>query len=350
MADGPTTQISDLVIPENFTSYIQTFTEQKSRLVQSGVIARSGLLDGFLAGGGLTVNVPAFHDLDDDDERISTDSVPAGYTGGVADPDPHKIQTLTEVAVRMNRNNSWSSMDLAGQLAGTDPLAAIERRVGEYWVRRQQKAFIALMTGIFADNDAAPAGTEHVQGDLTNDISGAAFADNTTNISANALIDTALTMGDSMDDLTVIMCHSVVFARLQKLNLIDFIPDARGEVDITEYLRRRVIVDDAMTASGGVYETWMFGLGAIQYGSSPPKMATEVQRHPGAGNGGGGDVLYNRVQWCMHPTGHAYMGTAANGGPSNAATANNLAAATSWERRYRERKQIKIARLITREA
>ena len=52
----------------------------------------------------------------------------------------------------------------------------------------------------------------------------------------------------------------------------------------------------------------------------------------------------------MHPAGHAYAGTPANGGPSNAATANNLAAAASWNRVYPERKQIKIARLRTTEA
>jgi len=81
-----------------------------------------------------------------------------------------------------------------------------------------------------------------------------------------------------------------------------------------------------------------------------PSVPTEVDRVPAAGDGGGQDVLHNRVEWTLHPTGHAYIGTAPNGGPSNAATANNLAAAASWSRVWSERKQIKIARLITREA
>ena len=51
----------------------------------------------------------------------------------------------------------------------------------------------------------------------------------------------------------------------------------------------------------------------------------------------------------MHPVGHAYVGTAPKGGPSNAATTNNLADAASWQRAFTERKQIKVARLITRE-
>ena len=72
-------------------------------------------------------------------------------------------------------------------------------------------------------------------------------------------------------------------------------------------------------------------------------------RAPSAGNGSGQDTLFNRVEWCMAPVGYAYVGTAASGGPSNAATTNNLAAATSWRRVFPERKQISIARLVTRE-
>ena len=60
--------------------------------------------------------------------------------------------------------------------------------------------------------------------------------------------------------------------------------------------------------------------------------------------------MYDRVQWCLHPVGHAYVGTSPSGGPTNAATTNNLAAATSWQRAFTERKQIKVARLITRES
>jgi hypothetical protein len=119
---------------------------------------------------------------------------------------------------------------------------------------------------------------------------------------------------------------------------------------IPTFLGREVVVDDGLPFSGSIYQTWLFGRGAVRYGTASPKVPTEVERDPGAGNGGGQEVLYNRVQWSIHPTGHAYTGTAPNGGPTNAATANNLAAAGSWNRVYPERKQIKIARLISREA
>lgn len=351
MAAGPITQVSDVVVPAIFTPYAQNLTEQKARLIQAGAVVRDEELDRLLAGGGLTFNAPSFKDLDNDSERTSTDSVPFNYTGGTADPDPLKIGTLTEVAVRVNRNNSWASSDLASVLAGKDPMEAIAGRVAYYWTRRMQALFIAVLTGIFADNDAAPSGSDtHVQGDLTHDISGASYTAGVTDFSAEAFLDTALTMGDSQDSLGMVMVHSVVYNKMQKNNLIDFIPDSEGRVNIPTFLGREVIVDDGVTASGGVYHTWMFGAGSFRLGVGTPKVPTEIERRAGAGNGGGGEVLYNRVEWSLHPVGHKYAGTAPNGGPSNASTANNFAHAASWSRVFPERKQIKIARLITREA
>jgi len=350
MADGPITQVADVVVPEIFTPYVQQLTEQKARLIQSGAMVRDPAIDQLLAGGGLTFNVPSWRDLDNDDERVSTDSVPAEYTGGVADPDPKKIESDTEIAVRLSRNNSWSTADLAATLAGSDPAGAIADRVAYYWSRRLQAAFVATMKGIFADNDAAPSGTEHTQYDLTNDISGGGYVAGVTDFSAEAFLDAALTMGDSQDGLTMVMVHSVVYNRMQKNNLIDFIPDARGEVMIPTFLGREVIIDDGVPAAGGIYQSWLFGPGAVRLGMGSPKVPTEIERLAGAGNGGGAETLYNRVEWALHPVGHKYAGTAPKGGPSNASSSNNLANASSFQRVFPERKQIKIARLITREA
>jgi hypothetical protein len=350
MATGPITQIADVVVPQVFNSYVQQLTEEKSRLIASGAVVRSPQLDQDLAGGGLTFNAPSFKDLDNDVENISTDVADDDFTGGTANSSPKKTGTSNEIAVRLSRNQSWSSSDLTSALAGADPMNSIADRVSTYWSRRLQAAFVATMNGIFADNDAAPAGSEHVQSDLTNDVSGVAYSAGVTNFTAEAFIDAAVTMGDSMGNLSMVCVHSIVYARMQKNNLIDFIPDARGETMIPTFLGRVVIVDDGVPSpSSGVYHTWLFGSGATLLGMGAPKVPTETERKPGAGSGGGQEVLYNRVEWCIHPVGHKYAGTAASGGPSNLATSNNLANAASWQRVYPERKQIKIARLISRE-
>lgn len=352
MAAGPITQISDIVVPEVFTPYVMQRTAEKARIIQSGIAQNNALMNQLLAGGGLTFNVPSFRDLDNDADRVSTDTHGTEFaTSGTASPDPRKIQTSTEIAVRLSRNNSWSSADLAADLAGEDPMRAIGDKVAFYWTRRFQAAFIATVNGIIADNAASPAGADtHTQNDLINDVSGASFVDGVTNFNADHFINTALTMGDSMEDLTAVIVHSVVYARMQKNNLIDFIPDARGETNIPTFLGREVIVDDGMPRTGNVYDTWLFGRGFAQLGTGLPKVPTEVHRLPGAGNGGGQEVLYSRLKWAIHPVGHAYAGTPANGGPGNGTGSNDLANAGSWSRRYPERKQIPFARLVTREA
>ena len=216
MASG-TTLVSDIVVPAQFTPYVQQQTAEKSRLIRSGVVARDAVLDMELAGGGLTFNAPSFKDLDNDADNVSSDS------GGTSSP--NKIATSTEIAVRLSRNSSWKSADLASDLAGADPVSAIGGRVAYYWTRRLQAILVAQMKGIFANNDAA-TDSYHTQYDLTHDITGGSFVDGVTNFSAEAFIDAATTMGDSEEDIGIVMVHSIVYARMKKNNLIDFIPDA----------------------------------------------------------------------------------------------------------------------------
>lgn len=353
-AAGPSTLVSDVVVPEIFTPYVQQRTQEKSRLVQSGVLTVDPLLSSMLAGGGVTFKMPSFRDLDNDEENISTDDPDDSYSTG--DPNlvnnsvPKKIRTSRELAVRLSRNQSWSSADLTAALAGADPMEAIANLVSGYWIRRLQAAFIATMKGVFANNAKASPGGTGVQNDMIHSIIGGGFVDGVTNFSAEAFLGAALTMGDSQQELSAVFMHSVVYNRAQNNNLIDFIPDARGEVEIPTFLGREVIVDDGMPSpASGQFETWLFGYGTVALGVSSPKVPTEVERKPGAGNGGGQEILHNRVEWSIHPKGHAYVGTPDDGGPSNANTQHNLAHEDSFNRVFPERKQIKIAKLLTRE-
>jgi len=338
------TRVSDIVVPENFTNYIQQHTEQKSRLVQSGAMVLNGVLNEFLAGGGLSINIPSFRDLADDADNVSDDVTGNSSTA-------NKIETGQEIAVRLSRNSSWSSMDLTAALAGPDPLAAIEALVGDYWVRRLQDVFVATMGGIFLDNDTA-TDAFHVQFDLTHDISGGAFIAGVTDFSAEAMIQALLTSGDSLENLRMIMMHSTVYGKLLTNDLIDFIKDSTGTTLIPTFLGREVIVDDGLPSpSAGIFETWVFGANAVQWGQGSPKVPTETDRDPEKGNGGGQETLFNRVEWAMHPEGHQFnAASTAIGGPGNGTGVNNLNHADSWQRVFTERKQIKIARLISRES
>jgi hypothetical protein len=360
------TQIADVIVPAVFTPYTQQLTMEKTAIVQSGVAARDDFLDNLLAGGGLTFTVPSWQDIGDPAENVSSDNPNTLST-------PNITQSSAEVAVRLSRNASWSTMRLATALAGADPMQSIASRVSDYWVRRLQRAFVAVCQGIFANNALADptlgrSGSLGInagygkQNDLTHDISGSSFTAGVTNFSAAAFIDTATLLGDAAEDVNAVFMHSVVYSTAQKNNLIDFIPDAEGHVNIPVFLSRRVVVDDSMPnpagdasngsqTPSGIYHTWLVGPAAFRLGVGTPIVPTEIFRYPDQGNGAGSDVLFNRVEWCIHPVGHAFVGSpASQGGPTNAATAGNLGYQTSWVRVFPERKQIKLARLITRES
>ena len=359
------TTIADVIVPEIFTPYTQQLTMEKTAIIQSGIAARDDFLDNLLAGGGLTFTVPSWQDIGDPAENVSSDDANTDST-------PNTTQTSGEVAVRLSRNSSWSTMRLATALAGADPMQSIASRVSDYWVRRLQRAFVAVANGVFTTNELSDptlgrsgrtglSAAYGAQADLTNSIAASAYSAGVTDFQAESFIDTATLLGDAAEDVTAVFMHSIVYSKAQKNNLIDFIPDAEGHINIPVFLGRRVIVDDSMpnpagdtannanTGGGsGLYHTWLVGPASFRLGVGTPVVPTEVFRYPSRGNGAGSDVLFNRVEWAIHPVGHAWVGSSPvyEGGPTN----GQLSASGSFVRVFPERKQIKLARLITRES
>lgn len=332
------TTVSNVIVPEIFLPYMQAETEVKSRLVESGAMVRDSQLDGLLAGGGLVFSGPSWRDLADTAANTSTDTAASSIT-------PLNITTQEENMVRLSRNQAWGSADLVGALAGSDPQIAIAGRVSRYWRQQLQLATLATLAGVFGDNAANDSG------DYTFDNSGT-YAAGVTTFSAEAFIDALATMGDSEEDLGIVIMHSVVYNRARKDQLIEFVSDAvnPNAAKIPTFLGRRVIVDDGMPVSSTTYTTYIVGAGALRWGVGSAKVPVETYRLPLAADGGGTEALISRVEWCIHPAGHAYIGTPASGGPTNAGTSNNLAAAGSWNRVMAERKQVKLCSLKTTEA
>ncbi len=330
------TRLSDLVIPEVFTDYVQLLTEEKSAFRNSGVLEASPLLDQLLAGGSRVFNVPHFRDLAQTESNVSSDNPGSSAT-------PENITTGQEIAQRHNRNQVWSSMDLNAALAGADPMEAIAALVSDYWVREEQRMLISSLVGVFDDNETNDSG------DMINDITVTGSPALAANLfSAEAFIDAQQTLGDSSEDLVAVSMHSVVFARAKKNNLIDFIPDARGEVDIPTFLGLRVVVDDGMPNvirdTVTEFSTYLYGAGSVARGQSAPKVPTETDREPLSGDGGGQEFLITRVEWSIHPRGFAWLSSNQAGeSPTN----TELEDDTNWDRRFNERKQIKLAELRT---
>lgn len=332
-----TTRLTDVIVPEVFYPYMVKRTMVKSAIRNSGMLRMDGEMARFLQGGGTTVNVPFWKDLSDTEAEISSD-----------DPDsesvPEKIQTGKDIAVRHNRNKSWSTMDLTGDLAGDDPMKRIAERVSDWWIREEQRHLVSTLTGLLADNIANDSGD--MVYDIGTDAAGTITA--AERISGEAILDAAQTMGDASDALSTLIMHSVCYNNLAKLNLIDFIPDSEGRVRFASYLGYRVIVDDSCPAVAGSnrteYTTYLLARDAIAFAEAPPATPVETFRYPAKGDGAGMETLYTRKQRVLHPYGIKWTSSSMAGlSPTNA----EIELAANWDRVYPERKQIGIAALLT---
>jgi len=331
------TRLSDAIVPEVFFNYMLKKTETKSNIFQSGVMRKDADIAKKLAGGGRTFNVPFWKDLDDTESNVASDDPSSDGT-------PLKITSGQDIARRQVRTQGWSTARLVSELAGDDPMDAISSRVSDYWVRQFQLIVVNTLRGVIADNVANDSG------DMVNDISldtadAIAAAEL---ISAEAILDTAQTMGDSQMDLQVLIMHSVVYNRLQKLNLIDFIPDSEGKVRFPTYLGYRVVVDDGCPAIAGsertMYHTYLLGADALAWTEVGVDMPVETDGDASAADGMGIEELWTRRQFVMHPYGIKFTDTSV---AAEFPTNTELRTAGNWDRVYAERKQIPIATLIT---
>lgn len=323
-----TTQIIDIIEPSQFTAYVVENSVEKSALVQSGIVTRNAQIDAYLTAGAESFSVPFWKDLANDEANIVNDDPAVLATA-------RKLSTGKQIVRKSFLHSSWAAMNLASELAGADALARIQDRAAAYWARQAQRRLIATLNGIRADNVTNDAS------DMVTDIS--ALVGDAAKFSAAAVIDTAGTLGDSLRDLVAIGMHSATYKAALKADMIATMPNSQGGF-IQTFRGLGILIDDDLPLTAGTYTTVLFGAGAVGYGMTAPRIAagTEVENIPGAGNGGGQQVLHSRVNLAMHPLGFAWKEVAVVG---NSPTIAELATATNWDR-VAERKNVPLAFLV----
>ena len=346
------TKIADVIVPEIFTQYVIEKTAEKSRILQSGIAIANPKLNELVTAGGLTINMPFWNDLAGDDEVLSDNTALT----------PDKIGADKDVATLLMRGKAWGANDLAGALAGDDPMDAIAERVSDFWARKEQKILVSVLEGVFASATMA----NHV------------LNKSTEALEASIILDGKQLLGDSADSLQAMLVHSAVFTALQKQNVIEYVSGGTGPsnspIQIPTYLGYQIIIDDGMpveqkykktsdvalvsgknyyTLSDEVYTlvktpdvddiadyydedykeytTYLFARGSIGRGEGVPvsMVSTETDRDSLAGE----DYLINRKAMVIHPMGIRWVGTPAGVTPTNA----ELATGANWERVYEDK-------------
>ena len=329
-------RISDIYNPLVFSAADQEAQIELNNFMASGVMVEDPRLTAMASVGGNIGELPFFKPLGTAEPNYSND-----VTGDSATAE--KVTTAVMQYRLASMNKSWSTMDLAVDLALADPATAITTRIGAYWATANERRLIQSTMGILNDNVANDS-SDMVVSIATDSASAVTAAELVSN---DAILDAQQTAGDHQDGFSAIAMHSVVYSRLRKQQLITFIRDADNNTLFSVYGNLRVVVDDSLSAISGTnritYTTVIFGTGAVISGLGRTKVPSEMYRDPEKGNGGGQETLYSRRADIIHPLGFAF-GSGSVAGQS--ATLAELALAANWNRVW-ERKNVPLCFLQT---
>jgi hypothetical protein len=326
------TQLSDVIVPAEFSAYQAENSLLSTALYQSGVAVPNGEMQSQLQAGAQSFAVPFWSDLPDVEADITNDNPAVNST-------PQKITADKQIVRKSFLHASWSEMSLASELSGSNALKRIQDRVLAYWDRQFEKRLIASLMGALYSNVA------NNSSDMVNDISGG--TGDAAVFSAEAVIDTAGTLGDRLEDCKAIAMHSTIYKEALKNDLIEFIPQSQG-LPIKTFRGLACLLDDNLTTTtSGVFVTILFGPGAVGFAVSEPRTGygTELFRVPSAGNGGGQSTLHSRFNVALHPLGFRFTDASVAG---ESPTMTELAAAANWTRAVAQRKSVPLAFLVSK--
>ena len=322
------TSISDLVIPEIFAPYFVNRSIEKSAVLTSGIAASDPQLTQFAGGAGQVFNIPFFNSIGGDDEVLQE-----GVNLTI-----NNVTTDQEVAVVLNRAKAWGASYLSRVTSGEDIMARIGNMVGDWWARKHQGVLMAVLNAMFTSNAAASGNQGLLRATHLVDNSGSAF-------DPSMIIDAMAKLGDNSDQLTAMVMHSAIYHSLTKNDLIDYLRDSDASAQHPTYLGKRVIIDDACTAdSAGVFRTYIFTQGSIQFGMGniPPRDAVETDRN----TLGSEDIMITRQRMIFHPRGFRWQGAVNPANSDNVTPANALNNQDNWTKVVQD-KQIGMVGLET---
>lgn len=327
-----TVQLADIYNPLTFARREQEAQLELNVFINSGVMVSDAALQAQIGAGGNIGEITNYNPLGTPEPNYSNDN--PGDTST-----PNKVDSAKQTFRLASMNQSWSTMDLSRELALEDPVGAITGRIGQYWATIEERRVIQSCLGILADNVANDGGD--MLKSVATDAAGAVT--DAERISPDVVLDAKQTMGDHAGSLSAIAMHSAIFTRLQKQNLIVYIPNARGEIVIPTYLNYTVVVDDSLPAVMGTnritYTCILFGGGVLGAANGDVATPSELARKADSGNGGGQDIIHSRRNRLIHPMGFSFTSTSVAG---QSATLAELATATNWDRVW-DRKHIPMA-------
>lgn len=331
--------LDDVWVPEVYASYGDVNSLESTAFMQSGIVAANALFDQ-LADTGRTVEMPFWNDLDHSVEPNYSNDNPSDIA------DIEGID-MAEMYARVSfLNNGWGSADLVTELAGVEPLRKIREKTGRYWQYQLQHRVVAMTEGLYHHN------VRDNNGDMVINLSAAEGQSITAanRWSLEAFIDAVMMRGDRAAMPLAIICHSVVYGRMIKSDIIETREPSTGRLLFATYKEStRIIVDDGVPTFGQgaqrKYLTVLLDENVIGMGRGTPKTPFAVSRVEEAANGGGIETLWERKTWMLHPFGYTWTNKQITG-PGKSPTWADLRNPDNWHR-ILDRKLIGMSFVVT---
>lgn len=309
----------------------------RTAMVNSGAMVEDAYIASLIANGSNTYTIPFYNDLADGSEDNydgSTDMTAAESTGA------------SQTGVVYGRMKAWKAPQFAADFTTARPMAHIAARIAPWYARRTQERIIGITNGVLG----VTAMKSHA---VTKD-----------KLDENTLSDvTQEIWGDAKSNIVMAIMHSAVAQEFEDLNRANFLKytDANGMTAMVRTINVNgitCIIDDGMpmtpaqAASGSgdtavpakpaMYDTYLFGIGALRHASAPVTRPVETWRDPVTN--GGMDFIGTRRRETIHPNGMSFKAPSAM---SESPTNNQLFATANWGLAYPDARGIFIGKMTT---
>lgn len=281
-------------------------------------------------------NMPQWNvDVTDPDQITTSSTTPI-----------NKLSQYKDRFAWMELEKGWGAQELVNTVAGrgNDMIEEIAVHIGEYWAYVLQKRAINVLKGIFATELASSHSTGNTYTGAT--------------VSNAGVLAAKYKLGDWHKILNLILMHSKVHADAVTNNMITFPDSPVGSSTFVTgnpgmILGLMPFADDDLTATTGVYPSFLGGRGSMVYKlrNKPAAALTNrnvinaggivIELNRDAKAAGGTDEIITRISCMTHTPGVAW----ADAGPANPTLAQ-LATGSNWSKVAPD-KLIKVAQLRT---
>lgn len=318
--------IADIVGSNAFGSYVDKAIAENSNIIQSGAVEVGGEFAAAIRkNGGHTaqvVTVPSIVEVSGASSDI-VDGTPVVET---------KVTGRAEILPAVAKIKSFGFYDSTIDLTGADPARSIANSIGGYWARESKTFLKAALDGVF--------GTSGV---LANDL----LLDASTSVLDLDILAAAQNLlGDCQDKFVAMWCHSHISSKLRGLAKSEYVAHpADGKSLLDEFQGKKVVADDFLAASSGVYPVYLLTAGSLV--CSPLNCVNEYEASREAAYSR--TTVFARKRLCVGPRGVKFTVPANRAAGANGASNTELSTVGNWTRVH-DPKQIGIVKLLVRVA